>query len=47
MKRLVEIGENLLNEPVSRLNLDTGAYEEVENGTVTNAQVLKRLTLPI
>ncbi|KAL8128143.1 patatin-like protein 2 [Apium graveolens] len=39
MKRLVEIGENLLNKPVCRINLDTGANEEVENGG-TNKQAL-------
>ncbi|KAL8128149.1 hypothetical protein AgCh_014928 [Apium graveolens] len=41
LEKLVGIGENLLNKPVSRINLDNGAYEKVENGG-TNAEELKR-----
>lgn len=29
MQRLVEIGKELLRKPVSRVNLDTGRFEEI------------------
>nr|POE96826.1 patatin-like protein 5 [Quercus suber] len=38
---LVKLGEQLLENPVTRLNLDTGLYEPVENGG-TNEAALKR-----
>ncbi|KAF3953285.1 hypothetical protein CMV_021258 [Castanea mollissima] len=38
---LVKVGEQLLENPVTRLNLDTGRYEPVENGG-TNEAALKR-----
>ena len=41
MEKLGEIGSNLLKKPVSRVNLFTGAVEQVENGG-TNEEVLKR-----
>lgn len=38
LKRLVEIGKALLKRPVSRVNLDTGRYEESEGeGTYEEA----------
>ncbi|KAF3438922.1 hypothetical protein FNV43_RR17197 [Rhamnella rubrinervis] len=39
LNRLVEIGEALLNKPVSRVNLETGRYEAIE-GEGTNAEAL-------
>ncbi|KAJ4844958.1 Patatin-like protein 2, partial [Turnera subulata] len=39
--KISEIGERLLKKPVSRVNLETGLFEPVENGG-TNAQALKR-----
>lgn len=41
LEKLVGIGENLLNKPVSRINLDNGDYEKIENAG-TNAEELKR-----
>ncbi|CDP07844.1 unnamed protein product [Coffea canephora] len=41
MEKLGEIGSNLLKKPVSRVNLLTGAVEQVENGG-TNEEALKR-----
>lgn len=41
LKELVETGENLLKKPVSRVNLQTGIFETIENGG-TNAEALKR-----
>ncbi|KAL3500311.1 hypothetical protein ACH5RR_039404 [Cinchona calisaya] len=41
MEKLGKIGSNLLKKPVSRVNLLTGAVEEVENGN-TNEEALKR-----
>ncbi|KAG2724470.1 hypothetical protein I3843_01G017800 [Carya illinoinensis] len=38
---LVKLGENLLKKPVSRINLDTGLYEAIENGG-TNEEALQR-----
>ena len=37
----MEIGETLLKKPVSRINLDNGAYERVEDGG-TNEDELKK-----
>ena len=42
LEKLVEVGENLLKKPVSRLNLDTGIYEPILN-CGTNKAALKRL----
>lgn len=39
---LVKIGESLLKKPVSRVNLETGDFEEVK-GEGTNAEALTRL----
>ncbi|KAH7848448.1 hypothetical protein Vadar_002835 [Vaccinium darrowii] len=41
LKKLVEIGENLLKKPVSRVNLETGLIEPIGNGG-TNEDALKR-----
>ncbi|KAL8244309.1 hypothetical protein R6Q59_010567 [Mikania micrantha] len=41
MTKLQEIGENLLEKPVSRVNLKTGLSEPIGSGQ-TNAQALKR-----
>jgi len=39
LQSLVEIGKELLKKPVSRVNLDTGKFEEIE-GEGTNEEVL-------
>jgi len=39
LKRLVQIGEELLKKPVSRVDLDTGRFVAIENGG-TNAEAL-------
>lgn len=41
MKTLVQIGNDLLKKPVSRVNLDTGRYEEV-SGEGTNEEAFIR-----
>ncbi|KAL6316071.1 hypothetical protein AAG906_015578 [Vitis piasezkii] len=41
LDNLVKIGERLLKKPVSRVNLETGLSEPVENGG-TNEEALKR-----
>ncbi|MCD9640963.1 hypothetical protein HAX54_026758 [Datura stramonium] len=41
MERLVEIGENLLKKPISRVNLETGLTEPIPKGG-TNEEALKR-----
>ncbi|XP_058099966.1 patatin-like protein 2 [Magnolia sinica] len=41
LEDLVKIGEGLLKKPVSRVNLETGVFEAVENEG-TNEQVLRR-----
>ncbi|KAM6564355.1 hypothetical protein CsatB_024353 [Cannabis sativa] len=41
LNKLVEVGQNLLNKPASRLNVDTGLYEPIPNAG-TNDQALKR-----
>ncbi|XP_038723799.1 patatin-like protein 1 [Tripterygium wilfordii] len=41
LENLVKVGEQLLKKPVSRVNLDTGKYEPVENAG-TNEEALKR-----
>ncbi|KAL1822124.1 hypothetical protein ACET3Z_008902 [Daucus carota] len=41
LEKLVGIGEKLLKKPVSRINLDTGVYEQVDNGG-TNEEALIR-----
>ncbi|XP_057975382.1 patatin-like protein 2 [Malania oleifera] len=41
LKKLVKIGERLLKKPMSRVNLETGLSEPVENGG-TNEEALKR-----
>ncbi|KAL5713698.1 hypothetical protein ACHQM5_015751 [Ranunculus cassubicifolius] len=40
MNELIRIGKDILNKPVSRVNLETGEYEEVE-GEGSNAEALK------
>lgn len=41
MEDLVKIGERLLQKPVSRVNLDSGIFEPLENEG-TNEQALRR-----
>ncbi|XP_043701912.1 patatin-like protein 2 [Telopea speciosissima] len=41
LNNIVMAGEDLLNKPVSRMNLETGFTEPVKNG-VTNAEALKK-----
>ncbi|XP_011007290.1 PREDICTED: patatin-like protein 3 [Populus euphratica] len=41
LENLVKVGEDLLKSPVSRINLDTGGYEPVEDG-VTYEEALQR-----
>ncbi|KAL3505170.1 hypothetical protein ACH5RR_035011 [Cinchona calisaya] len=41
LQNLVKVGENLLKKPVSRVNLQTGAFEFLNKGT--NEAALKRL----
>ena len=41
LERLVEIGTKLLEKPVSRVNLETGRFENVE-ADGTNAEALTR-----
>ncbi|KAF8377525.1 hypothetical protein HHK36_030907 [Tetracentron sinense] len=41
LENLVKVGEGLLKKPVSRVNLDTGLSETVENGG-TNEEALKK-----
>jgi hypothetical protein len=39
LQRLVEIGKELLKKPVSRVNLETGRFEEIK-GEGTNKEAL-------
>lgn len=39
MQSLAEIGKKLLEKPISRVNLDTGRYEEIK-GEGINAEAL-------
>ncbi|CAN4082882.1 unnamed protein product [Withania somnifera] len=41
LEGLVKVGERLLEKPTSRINLDKGVYEAVENGG-TNKEALRR-----
>ncbi|PKI57165.1 hypothetical protein CRG98_022455 [Punica granatum] len=41
MKNLVKVGEGLIKKPVSRVNLESGAFEPLNQGT--NEEALKRL----
>ncbi|CAA3030293.1 patatin 2 [Olea europaea subsp. europaea] len=41
LNKLVEIGQSLLKKPVSRVNLDSGLFEPIENGG-TNEDALKK-----
>ncbi|CAK9166475.1 unnamed protein product [Ilex paraguariensis] len=41
LENLVKVGEELLKKPISRVNLDTGRYEPVENGG-TNMEGLNK-----
>lgn len=41
LENLVKVGEQLLKKPLSRINLETGGYEPIENGG-TNEEALKR-----
>ena len=39
MQRLVQIGNELLKKPMSRVNLETGRFEEVGEGTNEEALI--------
>ncbi|KAF7829746.1 patatin-like protein 2 [Senna tora] len=41
LDKLSQIGEKLLKKPVSRVNLETGQFEPMENGG-TNEEALKK-----
>lgn len=41
LKNLVEVGKKLLEKPVSRINLETGLYEDC-NENKTNKEALTR-----
>lgn len=41
LNKLVDIGDTLLKKPVSRVNLETGLSEPIENGG-TNEEALRR-----
>lgn len=41
LQGLVKVGEKLLDKPTSKINLDKGVYEAVENGG-TNKEALRR-----
>ncbi|KAJ4813485.1 Patatin [Rhynchospora pubera] len=41
MRKLIQIGSDLLNEPVSRVNLETGTFEPISEGG-TNADMLTK-----
>lgn len=41
LDKLVEIGENLLKKPVSRVNLETGFFEPIENGGTNEEALIK------
>lgn len=43
LEGLVKVGEQLLEKPTSKINLDKGVYEAVENGG-TNKEALRRYT---
>ncbi|XP_062156320.1 patatin-like protein 2 [Alnus glutinosa] len=40
LQKLVEIAKELLKKPVSRVNLDTGKFEEIKDGGTTNEEAL-------
>lgn len=42
LNNLVKIGQQLLQKPVSRINLDTGEYEPLDESAGTNMDALKR-----
>lgn len=42
LNKLVKIGQQLLQKPVSRINLDTGEYEPLDESAGTNMDALKR-----
>ena len=44
LKKLVEVGNELLEKQVSSMDLDTGLYQPVE-GAGTNKETLKRLII--
>ncbi|KAM7510378.1 hypothetical protein LguiB_009253 [Lonicera macranthoides] len=41
LENLVEVGEALLEKPVSRVNMNTGLYQPLQNGG-TNKEALKK-----
>ncbi|KAK0606167.1 hypothetical protein LWI29_034782 [Acer saccharum] len=47
LQKLAEIGRNLLKEPVSRIDVDTGRFQNVEGeGTSTDALITTMLATP-
>ncbi|KAL0438680.1 UNVERIFIED_CONTAM: Patatin-like protein 2 [Sesamum latifolium] len=44
LEKLVEIGGNLLKKPTSRVNLETGLFESIENGG-TNEEALMKFAI--
>ena len=46
LKNLVKVGKELLKRTVTKLDLDTGRYEPIENGG-TNEEKLKRYLIPL
>ncbi|XP_048128137.1 patatin-like protein 2 [Rhodamnia argentea] len=46
LQKLVEIGQTLLQKPVSRVNLETGRFEEIE-GEGTNGDALSRFAIQL
>ena len=41
LDNLVKVGEELLEKPVSRVNMNTGLYQPLQNGG-TNKEALKK-----
>uniref|UniRef100_A0A5B7BHV8 Patatin n=1 Tax=Davidia involucrata TaxID=16924 RepID=A0A5B7BHV8_DAVIN len=41
LENLVKVGEGLLKKPVSRVNMDNGSYEPIENGGINEAALKK------
>ncbi|GMN40059.1 hypothetical protein TIFTF001_009280 [Ficus carica] len=45
LEKLVQIGEQLLKKPVSRVNLETGLYESVQDGATNGDALIKYVSL--
>lgn len=46
LEKLCQIGDRLLKKPVSKVNLENGMFEPIENGE-TNQEALKRYIMVI